>query len=238
MEHPKPSLIVDDLSVRRGRAEVLHGISFSVPPGKVVALLGSNGAGKSTTLRTISGLLRPANGSITFAGERLDGLSSGQIVRRGISHVPEGRLIFSDLTVLQNLRMGAYVRGRVSKEDLAEVCELFPVLGDLFHRRGGGLSGGQQQMLAIARGLLAKPKVLLLDEPSLGLAPKVIQTIGDVLRRLCEEGLSILLVEQNAELALRLADWGYVLSSGKITVSGEADALLQDDEVRRSYLGI
>ena len=227
-----------DLTVRRGKAEVLHGVSVVVPPGEVVALLGNNGAGKSTTLRTISGLHRASAGQSYLEGGRISHLAPREIVQLGISHVPEGRLIFPELTVLDNLKMGAYVRKGLPKEGLDYVLETFPVLGQILHRRGGALSGGQQQMLAIARGLVAQPKVLLLDEPSLGLAPIVVHAIAGVLEQLRTTGLSILLVEQNAELALRLANWGYVLANGRVTVSGAAASLVADDEVRRSYLGI
>jgi branched-chain amino acid transport system ATP-binding protein len=231
-------LSVEGLFVRRGPASVLRDISFDVAEGEVVSLLGSNGVGKSTTLRTISGLHKPYAGEIRLGGKRLDGLSPKQVVRAGVAHVPEGRQVFPTLTVRENLAMGCYRRGRLRHSDVERTVELFPALGSLLNRRAGALSGGQQQMLAIARGLLAEPRLLLLDEPSLGLAPVVIQSIARILRDLKEQRMTILLVEQNAALALDVADRGYVISDGSVILSGTSAELGENPRVRAAYLGI
>jgi branched-chain amino acid transport system ATP-binding protein len=231
-------LELDSVAVRRGAAEVLNGVSFGVRPGEVVAILGSNGVGKSTTLRTISGLHRPHHGRITFEGNPIAGLPPRRIVRLGISHVPEGRQLFPSLSVRENLEMGAYIWGRRSqRDDFDSVLATLPDLAHMLDRRAGSLSGGQQQMVAIARGVMSRPKLLILDEPSLGLAPQVTHSIGELMSALKADGLSVLLVEQNANLALSVADRGHVMVHGRLTLSGSAAELKADDEVRRMYLG-
>jgi branched-chain amino acid transport system ATP-binding protein len=231
-------LELDSVAVRRGAAEVLNGVSFGVRQGEVVAILGSNGVGKSTTLRTISGLHRPHHGRITFEGNPIASLPPRRIVRLGISHVPEGRQLFPSLSVRENLEMGAYIRGgRSQRDDFDSVLATLPALAPMLDRRAGSLSGGQQQMVAIARGVMSRPKLLILDEPSLGLAPAVTHSIGELMLALKAEGLSVLLVEQNASLALSVADRGHVMVHGQLTLSGSAAELKADDEVRRMYLG-
>jgi branched-chain amino acid transport system ATP-binding protein len=208
-----------------------------VEPGEVVALLGSNGVGKSTTLRMISGLHRPSTGTVLYGGQRISGIRPDTIVGKGIAHVPEGRQVFSGLSVRENLEMGAQIHGRLTDAALDDVIELFPVLQELLSRRAGVLSGGQQQMLAIARGLVSHPSLMLLDEPSLGLAPKVVTTIGGAIRQLRERGIGILLVEQNATMALDAASRGYLMAGGRIVMTGAAEDLRAADEVREVYLG-
>lgn len=230
----------DNLSVYYGKTCAVHDVTFSVPEGKIVALVGANGAGKSTTLKTISGLLRPSHGTITFNGERIDGMRPRDIVARGIIHVPEGRRIFPGLTVRENLEIGACLRcdGKASLErDLQHVCQLFPQLAKRMNQLGWSLSGGEQQMLAIGRGLMAKPKVFLLDEPSLGLAPVVVEKLFEGIKQINAEGLTILLVEQNAYLALNTADLAYVVENGRTVLHGAASDLLKDESVKRAYLG-
>jgi branched-chain amino acid transport system ATP-binding protein len=229
-------------NVRAGYGPVvaLHDISIEVPAGGIVTLLGANGAGKSSTLRVISGLLRPSAGSVEFLGRRIDRLPPEKIVSLGISHVPEGRQLFTDLTVMENLRLGAYVRRDRNgiEEDIEAMFRYFPILGERREQHAGSLSGGEQQMLAIARGLMSRPKLLLLDEPSLGLAPLVVAEIFRILRRINqEEGVTVLLVEQNAASALEFASYGYVLETGRIVIGNTSEALRQDEAVRRSYLG-
>jgi branched-chain amino acid transport system ATP-binding protein len=222
-----------------GSIRALKGVSFEVPEGSIITLLGANGAGKTTTLKTISGLTPAARGSIEFAGRRIERLRPEKIVRLGISHVPEGREIFKELTVLENLKMGAYVRK--SKRDIEASLQLvftyYPILHQRLHQLGGTLSGGEQQMLAIGRALMARPRLLLLDEPSLGLAPKLVEEIFRIIKSISEEGITVLLVEQNANKALRIAHYGYVLETGTIVLADEAKKLLQNEHVRRSYLG-
>jgi len=234
-------LRVADIHAGYGRVEVLKGIDLEVGKGEVVCLLGANGAGKSTLLKVISGLIVPRKGNITFMGMELTRKSPNEIVRTGISHVPEGRQIFATLTVQQNLLLGAYVH-RHKKTELERLYdaafELFPVLKTRFSGKAGSLSGGEQQMLAMARGLMSEPKLLLLDEPSLGLAPLVVQDILSIVSDLRQRDIPILLVEQNVSAALRIADRAYVMVTGAITGHGKADALLGDDEVRRRYLGM
>jgi branched-chain amino acid transport system ATP-binding protein len=230
-------LALSDVRVRRGGATVLHDVTLTVADTEVVALLGTNGAGKSTTLRTISGLHRPFAGEIRLDGELINGLRPEVVVRRGIAHVPEGRQVFVGLTVRENLEMGARVRGRLSGADLARTIELFPALEAMLAKRAGVLSGGQQQMLAIARGLLARPRLLLLDEPSLGLAPKVVTQIGEVIERLPALGIGVLLVEQNATLALDVAARGYLMSGGRTVAEGTAAQLGRTEAVRAAYFG-
>lgn len=230
-------LEVEDLTAGYGPVEVLHRVSLTVGPGELVTVIGPNGAGKSTLLRTISGLVPARSGGVNFAGERLDRLSADRIVTRGLVHVPEGRRIFSRLTVLENLAMGAYTRRDPITADLDRVFGLFPRLAERRSQRAGTLSGGEQQMLAIGRALLTRPKLLVLDEPSMGLAPLIVQSIFEIIARIRQDGVMVLLVEQNALQALALADRGYVLENGRIVLSGPAKDLLASPDVRRSYLG-
>ncbi len=230
-------LTLENISVTRGHVTVLHEVNFTVDQGEIVSILGSNGAGKSTTLRTISGLHRPFTGRIEFEGERIDRLTPRKIVQAGISHVPEGRQVFPALSVRENLEMGTYVRPKKFATGLAEVLERFPVLKAKLGAHAGSLSGGQQQMLAIARGIIGGPRLLMLDEPSLGLAPLVIEQIKNDLKQLRQDGMTILLVEQNAALALSASDRGYVLVNGRVTLQGSAEELVADDAIRSAYLG-
>jgi branched-chain amino acid transport system ATP-binding protein len=230
-------LEVDNLRVAYGGIEALRGISFTVDEGEIVTLLGANGAGKTTTLRTISGLLRPKTGTVTFDGQRVDTIPPHQMVRLGLGHVPEGRRIFPRMSVRENLQMGAYHRNDDLGPDINRVFDLFPVLRERETQDGGTLSGGEQQMLAIGRALMSRPRLLLLDEPSMGLAPMIVARIFDIIREINEQGTTVLLVEQNAAQALRLATRGYVLETGEIVMSDAASALLADDRVRAAYLG-
>ncbi len=231
-------LEIEGLAVSYGAIRGLHGISLHVDEGEVVTLIGANGAGKSTTLRAISGMV-PFSGSIRFAGRSLGGLRPDELVALGLVHAPEGRGIFANLTVAENLALGAFQRkdGEIGK-DRARVIELFPRLGERIGQSAGTLSGGEQQMLAIGRALMARPKLLLLDEPSLGLAPQVTQTIFKIIREINASGTTILLVEQNAHMALGVARRAYVLETGEIATSGDAKALAQSDDVKKHYLGI
>ena len=234
-------LRVEDVVVAYGAVEALHGVTLEVGEGEIVTLIGANGAGKTTTLRTISGLLTPRSGRVTLDGAPISGVKAHEVVRRGVSHVPEGRRIFTALTVRENLEMGAYaVKGRaVVAERLERVLALFPRLHERIAQPGGTLSGGEQQMLAIGRALMAGPRVLLLDEPSLGLAPLLVQEIfREIVRINREDGTTILLVEQNAHLALSVARRGYVLETGRIVLQDDARRLLEDPKVRAAYLGI
>jgi branched-chain amino acid transport system ATP-binding protein len=232
-------LQVKDIDVFYGKIHALKGLSLTVNDGELVALIGSNGAGKSTTLRTISGLLRPKNGSVSYHGQKIDHTPPHEIVRRGISHCPEGRRLFGRLTVAENLRLGAVNqkdRGQVSRS-LDEVYMLFPRLKERQGQISSTLSGGEQQMLAIARALMSQPKLLLLDEPSLGLAPIVVETIFRVIQRLKESGMTILLVEQNAREALQIADRAYVIETGRVSLEGSAAELQANPQVEEAYLG-
>jgi branched-chain amino acid transport system ATP-binding protein len=233
-------LHVDDLVVRYGTIEALHGVSLSVGEGRIAALIGANGAGKTTILRAISGLVRPASGSVQFRGASIVGLAPHKIVRQGVSHVPEGRGIFANLSVLENLKLGGYPRHDQAgvSSDQARTLELFPRLRERLNQNAGTLSGGEQQMLAIARALLARPKLLLLDEPSLGLAPQIVQTIFQIIREINNSGTTILLVEQNAHMALAVAHDAWVLEVGEIAMHGPAAELAKSDEVREAYLGV
>jgi branched-chain amino acid transport system ATP-binding protein len=233
-------LRVSGIDVYYGEIQALRQVSFEVPRGEVVALLGGNGAGKSTTLKTVAGILSPRSGTIDFEGERIDGLSPEAIVRRGISLVPEGRQLFPEMTVAENLEMGAYIRAdrRAFREETDRVFRYFPILRERQRQIAATLSGGEQQMLAIARGLMSRPKLLLLDEPSLGLAPLVLQEIFRILQAINREGTTALLVEQNARMALMLSKYGYVLETGRIAFSGPSGPLLEDEQVRRVYLGL
>jgi branched-chain amino acid transport system ATP-binding protein len=231
-------LEVADLHVYYGEIHALKGASLSVGAGEIVALLGPNGAGKTTTLKTISGLLAPRSGAVTLEGQSLAGVPPHAIVRRGLAHVPEGRKIFNRLTVADNLEMGAYVRrdGEV-RQDMERVFALFPRLQERRGQVAGTLSGGEQQMLAIGRALMARPRVLLLDEPSMGLAPVLVEQIFETIRDINRQGTPILLVEQNAAMALTIAQRGYVLETGRVVLAGSAPELAENEEVRRAYLG-
>jgi branched-chain amino acid transport system ATP-binding protein len=234
----EPLLDVRDLRVRYGSIEAVKGLTFSVATGEIVCLIGANGAGKTTTLRTLSGLLRPAAGEVHYAGRRIDRLPAHAIVNAGLAHVPEGRRVFPFMSVRENLDMGAFTRRDAGRgADLERVFELFPILRDRARQAAGTLSGGEQQMLAMGRALMARPQLLLLDEPSMGLAPIVVQRIFAIVREISRDGTTILLVEQNAAAALRLADRGYVLETGRIVLADAAAALLADEQVRKTYLG-
>jgi branched-chain amino acid transport system ATP-binding protein len=230
-------LELQDVRVKYGAVEALKGVTLEVAEGEIVTLLGANGAGKSTTLRSISGLLRPASGRIVFDGKPLNTLPPHEVVGIGIGHVPEGRRVFPRMSVLENLEMGAYQHKGGSQDVLARVFELFPVLAERKGQDGGTLSGGEQQMLAIGRALMSRPRLLLLDEPSMGLAPLFVAKIFEIISAINADGTTVLLVEQNAAQALRLASRGYVLETGSIVMSDAADALLSDDRVRKAYLG-
>jgi branched-chain amino acid transport system ATP-binding protein len=230
-------LDVEDLEVRYGAIRAIKGISFHVNEGEIVALLGANGAGKTTTQKTVSGMLRPSGGSITFAGERIDGIPAHELISHGVCHVPEGRHVFPRMTVHENLEMGAF---RFKKPDMTvyeRVLELFPRLRERITQQAGTLSGGEQQMLAIGRAMMGKPRLLLLDEPSMGLAPLIVAQIFDIVREINKEGVTVLLVEQNAAQALALANRGYVLETGELVLSGTGQELLADDRIRAAYLG-
>ena len=230
-------LEVRDLKVTYGGIEAVRGISFDVPEGKVVTLIGANGAGKSSTLRSIVGLEKPAAGTIQFERQELVDLGTENIVTRGITRVPEGRRAFVNLTVYENLRMGAYMRNDDLEADLNWVYDLFPRLKERSWQPAGTLSGGEQQMLAIARALMSKPKLIMMDEPSLGLAPIIVQGVFDIIREINRQGVTILLVEQNANMALKAADLAYVMETGKITMSGTGKELAENDEIKAAYLG-
>jgi branched-chain amino acid transport system ATP-binding protein len=233
-------LRVDNIHVHYGQVAALKGVSLEVGDADFVTLIGSNGAGKSTTLRTISGLNHPSAGEIVFDGIRIEQLSADRILKMGIAHVPEGRRVFKDLSVLENLLLGAYTRDDKEgiKKDIVDVFDLFPILHERQNQTARTMSGGEQQMLSIGRALMSKPRVLLLDEPSLGLAPTIVQDIARTLVEINKQGVSIVLVEQNAELALRLARHGYVLETGSVALEGEAKTLMDNDHVRKAYLGI
>jgi len=232
-------LEAENLEAQYGSTRVLHGLGFAVETGGITAILGANGAGKTTTLRAVCGMVKTA-GVVRFEGQRIDGKATEEIVRLGIAHTPEGRGTFMDLTVEENLRLGAYVRkgSRALVADLARVCDYFPVLAERKHQQAGTLSGGEQQMLAVARALMSRPRLLLLDEPSLGLAPLLTREIFRIVRAINkDEGVSVLLVEQNAAMALELADHAYLLETGRVVMSGPSAELQRDDSIRRSYLG-
>jgi branched-chain amino acid transport system ATP-binding protein len=233
-------LEVKDLRVRYGTVEAVKGISFEVAAGEIVSLIGANGAGKTTSLRALTGLVRPSGGEVRFERTSLIGLAPHDIVRLGIAHVPEGRRLFPRMTVLENLKMGAYLRTRKAEATatLAMIYEHFPILKQRGGQLAGSLSGGEQQMLAIARALMTRPKLLLLDEPSMGLSPIMTAEIGKIIRQISTMDVSIVLVEQNAMLALTLARYGYVLETGNLVMQGQADELLRDEGVRKAYLGI
>ena len=230
-------LDVVDIEVRYGNIRALKGISFHVGEGEIVALLGANGAGKTTTQKTVSGMLRPTVGSITYNGKRIDGIPAHRLIGLGICHVPEGRHVFPRMTVAENLEMGAYRFKQTDATDLERVLELFPRLRERYKQIGGTLSGGEQQMLAIARALMGKPRLLLLDEPSMGLAPLIVAQIFEILREINDAGVTVLLVEQNAAQALTLANRGYVLETGELVLEGTGSELLADERIRAAYLG-
>ena len=232
-------LKINDLHVSYGGIHALRGISLEVPDGKVVTLIGANGAGKSTTLRTISGLVKAESGSITYDGTELLGLPIYKILEMGIAMVPEGRRILTNLTVLENLKVGAYLRKDKAaiEKDIQWVYSLFPRLQERSWQLGGTLSGGEQQMLAVGRALMSRPKLLMMDEPSLGLAPLVVKGIFDIIKEINKQGVTVLLIEQNANMALKTADIGYVLETGQITLTGSGKELLTNEAVRKAYLG-
>jgi len=233
-------LTIDNLSVHYGAICALHGVTIAVEPGEIVTLIGANGAGKSTTLRAVSGLVKPSAGAITFDGKALAGLAAHKVVRLGLAQVPEGRGIFPNLTVDENLDLGSFARNnkKAVASDRERVFALFPRLKERLDQRAGTLSGGEQQMLAIGRALLARPRLLLLDEPSLGLAPQLVQTIFRIIREINASGTTIFLVEQNAHMALRVAHRAYVLEVGRVVMAGDAKQLAASDEVKKAYLGI
>ena len=230
-------LEVKDLHVSYGGIKAVKDISFAVPKGEVVTLIGANGAGKSSTLRSIVGLVKPESGSIQFEGAQLAGLPTDQIVSKGITLVPEGRRVFPDLTVLENLKIGAYMRKDSLEEDLKWVHDLFPRLKERSWQLAGTLSGGEQQMLAIGRALMSRPELIMMDEPSRGLAPIIVQGVFDIIREINKQGVNILLVEQNANMALKAANQGYVMETGRITLTGTGAELLENEEVKAAYLG-
>ena len=230
-------LSIHDLSVNYGGIEAVKGISFDVHEGEIVTLIGANGAGKSSTLRTIAGLVKPSGGTINFRGDNITGRDATTIVKKGITLVPEGRHIFPDLTVLENLKVGAYLRSDDVSGDIQWVYDLFPRLRERSWQAGGTLSGGEQQMLAVGRALMARPKLIMMDEPSLGLAPLVVRDIFEIIRQINRQGVSILLIEQNANMALKVADSAYVMETGCITLSGAGKDLLNNEAVKKAYLG-
>lgn len=233
-------LKIENLHVYYGGIHALKGISLEVPEGKIVTLIGANGAGKSTTLRTICGMVKPQEGRINFEGRDIAGLKAYDIVQMGIAMVPEGRRVFTNLTVLENLLVGAHARRDSAevRKDLEWICELFPILKERASQGAGTLSGGEQQMLAVGRALMSRPRLLLMDEPSLGLAPFLVREVFKTIKQLHAEGTTILLVEQNAHAALRIADYGYILETGEIVLQGAAKELVRNDGVRKAYLGV
>ena len=230
-------LKIDDINVFYGSIHAIKGVSLEVNEGEIVTLIGANGAGKSSTLRAIAGLVRPSAGSIAFQGEDITGKDSNLIVSRGITLVPEGRRIFPDMTVLENLKIGAYLRKDDLTDDLNWVFDLFPRLKERSWQAGGTLSGGEQQMLAVGRALMSRPKVIMMDEPSLGLAPIIVRGIFDIIKEINRQGVTVLLIEQNANMALKIADYAYVLATGNITKSGTGAELQADDSIKEAYLG-
>lgn len=230
-------LKVENLKVNFGGIEAVKGISFEVKEGEIVTLIGSNGAGKSTTLRAISGLVKPSEGKIFFEGNDITKIGSSEIVGKGITLCPEGRRIFPDMTVLENIKIGAYLRNDDLTNDIEKCHRLFPILKEREKQLAGTLSGGEQQMLAVARSLMSRPKIMMLDEPSLGLAPLIVKDIFNILKEINEEGVTILLIEQNANMALRLADKAYVLETGTIAMQGSGKELLDNPKIKEAYLG-
>ncbi|GAB1530141.1 MULTISPECIES: ABC transporter ATP-binding protein [Brevibacillus] len=232
-------LNIQNLTTSYGQIKAIRGITLEVPEGKIVSLIGANGAGKTTTMRTIAGQLKPEAGMITFCGQRIEGSRPHQIVKAGLALVPEGRAILGKMTVLENLEMGAFQRNDAQgiKDDMEKMMTWFPILKERLSQLGGTMSGGQQQMLAIARALMSRPKLLLLDEPSMGLAPIVVADIFKVIKEINAEGTTVLIVEQNVKQALKIADYGYVLEAGQIVLDGTGVALLNDERVKEAYLG-
>ncbi len=230
-------LEIKDLKVQFGGIKAVDGISIDVEKGKIVTLIGANGAGKSTTLRSVAGIIRPQEGEIYFEGESITGLSPDKIVAKGIAMCPEGRRVFPNLTVLENLKIGAYLRSDDFSSDIDYVYSLFPRLKERHWQLAGTLSGGEQQMLAVGRSLMSRPKLLMMDEPSLGLAPLVVKDIFEIIKTIYADGVSILLVEQNANMALKVAQWAYVLETGHITMEGPGLELLADERIKEAYLG-
>ncbi|MGG4452297.1 ABC transporter ATP-binding protein [Brevibacillus porteri] len=232
-------LNIQNLTTSYGQIKAIRGITLEVPEGKIVSLIGANGAGKTTTMRTIAGQLKPEAGTITFCGQRVEGSRPHQIVKAGLALVPEGRAILGKMTVLENLEMGAFQRNDAQciKDDMEKMMTWFPILKERLSQLGGTMSGGQQQMLAIARALMSRPKLLLLDEPSMGLAPIVVADIFKVIKEINAEGTTVLIVEQNVKQALKIADYGYVLEAGQIVLDGTGEALLNDERVKEAYLG-
>ncbi len=230
-------LKIENLAVSYGGIKAVKGISLEVEEGQIVTLIGANGAGKSTTLRSISGLVKPVSGSITYQGEDITGQSPDQIVTKGITLVPEGRRVFADMTVLENLKIGAYLRNDDLSEDIRWINDLFPRLEERSWQLAGTLSGGEQQMLAVGRALMSHPKIMMMDEPSLGLAPIVIRGIFDIIKEVNKQGVTILLIEQNANMALKVAHRAYVLETGVITMEGSGEELLHNDGIKKAYLG-
>lgn len=233
-------LEVKDIHVHYGQVEALKGVSIEVEEGGLVVLLGTNGAGKTTLLKTISALLRPTSGEIRYSGQRIDNIGPSQIVRMGIGHVPEGRQLFPDMTVEDNLLTGAYIRKEKEKvtKEIHELYDRFPILQERKRQRAGSMSGGEQQLLAICRTLMSKPKLLLMDEPSIGLSPMMVEQIASVIKTINTQGISVLLVEQNAAVGLELGKRAYVMEIGQIVLSGDSDALLDNDKIKTAYLGI
>jgi len=230
-------ITIEDLRVNYGGIEAVKGITFDVPEKEIVTLIGANGAGKSTTLRTISGLIKPAGGSIRFYNDDITGLSPDKIVARGITLVPEGRKVFPDLSVLENLKVGSYLRKDNLQKDIDWVYELFPRLKERSWQAAGTLSGGEQQMLAVGRALMSRPKLMMMDEPSLGLAPLIVKGIFEIIKEINRQGVTILLVEQNANMALHTANTAYVLETGRLTMKGAGKELLNNDAIKKAYLG-
>ena len=230
-------LKINDLKVNYGGIEAVKGISFEVPEKSIVTLIGANGAGKSTTLRTISGLKKPSSGSIRFLGDDITGADTYSIISKGITLVPEGRHVFPDMTVLENIKIGAYLRKDNLDEDINWVYDLFPRLKERSWQMAGTLSGGEQQMLAVARALMSRPKLMMMDEPSLGLAPIIVQGIFDIIKEINKQGVTILLIEQNANMALHCADLAYVMETGQITKQGSGKEMLADESIKAAYLG-
>ena len=230
-------LKIENLFVNYGGIEAVKGISLDVPDGSIITLVGANGAGKSTTLRSIVGLVKAKSGSITLDGQELLGMNTTDIVAKGITLVPEGRRVFPDMTVLENLKIGAYLRKDNLKDDIDRVYDLFPRLKERSWQAAGTLSGGEQQMLAVGRALMSKPKIIMMDEPSLGLAPIIVQGIFNIIREINKQGTTVLLIEQNANMALKIADYGYVMETGRISLKGTGAELLANEQVKELYLG-
>lgn len=230
-------LKIEDLKVNYGGINAVKGVSFEVPEGSVVSLIGANGAGKSTILRTIAGLVKPVSGKVSFNDEVITGIDTSDIIAKGITLVPEGRRVFPDMTVLDNIKIGAYLRHDGLEEDIEHMYSLFPRLKERKWQLAGTLSGGEQQMLALARALMSKPKLLMMDEPSLGLAPLIVKGIFEIIKEINKSGVTVLLIEQNANMALKASDYAYVLETGKLSMEGRGEELLSNEAIREAYLG-